>query len=68
MTESVEDIQEITDALASKSKSIAADGVSKSTHSIPDLLALEERRAAQVAAKSSSAPFRMFKTKPPGAL
>lgn len=68
MADTVEQVDAAIDALASQPKQVTADGTSIVEHSIQDLLALRDAKAAAQAATSSRAPFRMFKTKPPGAV
>ncbi len=68
MADTVEEVQAITDVVAAQPKQVAVDGVSTTGQNIPDLIELENHRSAQAAARSRSAPFRTFQTKPPGAV
>jgi len=55
----------IEDSIA-KPRSIASDGMSKSSHSIPDLIAADKHVAAKAAASSKTMGLRFGRFTPPG--
>jgi hypothetical protein len=63
-----EEIEAATDAAAAQPQQMSGDGINVTNRSIQDLIAWEAHRAAKAAAASAGPPFRMFKTKPPGAV
>lgn len=67
MAETVEEIEDITDAAAANPKQVSADGVTVTGQNIPDLLSWERQRAEREAARSPGLGIRLFRTRPPGA-
>lgn len=68
MTESVEDAEALTDAIAAKPAAVTADSVSVTQRTIAEQIAYENHvRNRAAAAASGGIGVRFFKTKPPGA-
>lgn len=60
-------INTLIDAAILTPQSVSADGVTVTNRSLAELAAEASRRAANCAGRCTSPPFRMMKTKPPGA-
>lgn len=67
MADSQEELEAITDAVAAGPQSAGNKAENATSHSIPDLIALEKHRAEVAASRSGNLGVRFFNTKPPGA-